>query len=230
MTSPHTDMAQTQGTGQQITGFHFHTKLDQTILLGRKAKNILEVLEGIRSIPKSSIYYHTHRFLQQHHYLSPEPPNDFAYWISEVLNDVVLGERLSSIDIVQFPSISELRNTFAGIIESHLTSIDKVKDCPRGEEFHFMSCRTFAFPTPYVASNLSEFRETLKRVSVNSLYYHIFDARLRLEKGDNDFSRWFNDLGKKALAEELTRLDPYTHTLEGLRKTILHLVEKYDTN
>ena len=82
--------------------FTFHTKLDQTLILGLKARTVEELLDGITRVPDSSIYHHTHRFLQQHHYLSPEPPNDFAYWVSEVLVDSVLGEQLSSVDTVQF--------------------------------------------------------------------------------------------------------------------------------
>src|ERR1051325_3139908 len=83
-----------------ISPFVFSTKFDQTILLGRKAASAEELLEGIREVPGSSIYFHTHKFLQQHHYLSPDPPNDFAYGISNVLNEQALGKILSSVDIV----------------------------------------------------------------------------------------------------------------------------------
>jgi hypothetical protein len=213
-----------------MTTFHFYAKLDQTLLLGQKGKNVPGLLEGIKSAPESCIYYHTHRFLQQHHYLSPEPPNDFAYWVTEVLGDKVLGEQLSSVDTIQFESISELRDKFISLIESYLASMEKIIDCPRGEEFHFMASRTFALPTPYFAQNLIEFRNILGHVSVSTIYYHIFDAKLRLGRGENDFSRWFDSNGMSALAEEVRNLDPYTYTLEGLRKRILVLTEKHDTN
>jgi Family of unknown function (DUF5752) len=210
--------------------FNFNTKLDQTILLGRKSKNIAELLEGIMTVPESSIYYHTHRYLQQHHYLSPEPPNDFAYWIREVLNDVALGEALSSVDIVQFDNLADLREQFIDIIQEHVQSADKIRDCPQGEEFHFMASRTFVLHTPYSANSLKEFRDVLKQISISSLYYHIFDAKLRLKKGENDFSRWFRDTGNPELADQVARLDPYSYTLEGLRSKILSLGERYDTN
>jgi len=213
-----------------MSDFQFYTKLDQTILLGKKANNIPELLDGIRSVPDSCIYYHTHRFLQQHHYLSPEPPNDFAYWVTQVLNDDVLGEQLSSVDIIQFQSIAELRSRFVSLIHAHITTVEKGGDCPRGEEFHFVACRTFALPTPYIARTLAEFKDALERVSVNALYYHIFDAKLRLERGENDFSKWFNGIGKPDLAEEVRNLDPYSHTLEGLRKRIIVMVSRHDTN
>jgi hypothetical protein len=211
-----------------MSEFYFFSKLDQALLLGRKAKNIKELLDGVKEVSSSSIYYHTHRFLQQHHYLSPEPPNDFAYWVNDVLNDPVLGEKLSSVDIVQFEKLEDLRQALVSTIETYLPNVEKIVDCPSGEEFHFMSCQTFVFRTPHSANNLTEFKESLQHVSINSIYFHVFDARLRLEKGDNDFSRWFNDLGFKKLATEVSHLDPYTQTLEGLRKRIIGLVSKHD--
>lgn len=213
-----------------MNDFYFHTKLDQTLLLGVKARNIQGLLEGIRRVPDSSIYYHTHRFLQQHHYLSPEPPNDFAYWVTDVMGDAALGEQLSSVDIIQFHDIEEVRSTFIGALETYLETAEQLTFSPHGEEFHFMASRLFAFPTTYVAKNLSEFVECLNKVSVNSLYFHIFDAKMRLKQDDNDFSRWFQDLGKKELAEEMRKLDPYAHTLEGLRKRITILVRRHDTH
>jgi hypothetical protein len=210
--------------------FYFNTKLDQTLLLGRTAKNIPELLEGVKEVPEASIYYHTHKFLHQHHFLSPEPPNDFSYWITEVLNDAQLGEIISSVDIIQFQSLEDLRSRFVEILSEQPLQERRTQLAPQGEEFHFMCSRTFVLRTPHVAHNLEEFTEVLKRVSVNSLYYHIFDAKLRLEKGENDFSRWFRDMGKPELAERVARLDPYTYTLEGLRSRIIRLVEQYGKN
>ena len=203
------------------------TKSDLTLLLGRKARNATELCAGLREVPAMSVYFHTHRFLQQHHYLSPEPPNDFAYWATNVLNDDVLGERLASIDIVQFVSIEQIRQRFLSLLEEHLQTAERKIDCPCGEEFHFMSCQTFAFPTPYVATSLREFRDMLPRVSISTIYYHMFDARMRPELGNNDFSIWIRDSGYPELARAIQALDPYSHTLEGLRKALASLIEEY---
>ena len=83
-------------------------------------------------------------------------------------------------------------------------------------------------PTPYVAWNLREFVECLKKIGVHSLYFHIFEARLRLERVTNDFSFWIKtSVGEPELAVEISRLDPYTFTLEALRGEIITRVEKY---
>jgi hypothetical protein len=210
--------------------FHFHTKLDQTLLLGIKARNVQGLLEGLRQVPDASIYHHTHRFLQQHHYLSPEPPNDFAYWVSDVMGDDILGEQLSSVDLIQFSTIAELRAKFVGILENYIESLERVTVSPAGEDFRFMASRLFVLSTGLVARTLREFLEMLGQVSVNSLYYHVFDAKLRLGRGQNDFSEWFSTLGLTELAEEMRSLDPYTYTLEGLRKRILVLGREYDNH
>ena len=73
--------------------FKFYTQLHIPELTGLKAANLQELLDLIKTVPGSVIYHHTHRFLQQHQYLSPEPPNDFAYWITGILGEEELGRR-----------------------------------------------------------------------------------------------------------------------------------------
>jgi len=203
----------------------FQTRLNLVELLGRRATTVRELLDGIREVPGASIYHHTHRFLQQHHYLSPEPPNDFAFWITERLGLDDVGERLASVDTVRYRRINDLRARYVEILEEVLAARrNSWPVCQEGEEFHFMSSRTFIIPLPYVARDAAEFLDILETVSVNSLYYHVFESRLRLERGENDFAVWFESRGDHELAAALSRLDPYTITLEGLRREIIRLV------
>jgi len=211
-----------------MSEFRFYSKLDLTVLLGKKAKNCQQLLDGIKQVPDSSIYFHTHRFLLQYHYLTPVPPNDFAQWALTSLNDDVLGEKLSSIDVIRFEDIGELRQRIVEVVGTHLSANGGKRESPSGEEFHFMASQSFIFPTPIVARSLAEFKTHLEQVSLNSLYHHMFDARMRLGRGENDFSAWFRGIGKPALADEIMRLDPYLHTLEGLRKQIEVLVQRHE--
>jgi hypothetical protein len=90
-----------------------------------------------------------------------------------------------------------------------------------------MRSRSFVFPTSISAGNLREFAEAIEKVDLFSLYHHIFESRLRLGRESNDFSFWLeSELGETALARSIARLDPYTHTLEGLRTQILGLVRQ----
>jgi hypothetical protein len=213
---------------KKVKPFHFSTQYYLVELLGIRAKNPEELLKGIKKVPESSIYYHTHKFLQQHLYLSPEPPNDFGFWTTNTLNLKELGESFTSIDTISFGNLEDLRKEFIRILEDYLENNGYTVNCPAGQEFHFMTCRTFVLPTKYFVHNLEEFTKIVKKISINSLYLHIFEAHLRKGIEGNDFSEWFRTLGKKKLSGEIAKLDPYTITLEGLREKILKLVKQYD--
>ena len=209
--------------------FKFQTRLHLTELTGLRAINLSQLAGFARDVPGSCIYHHTHRFLQQHQYLSPEPPNDFAYWVTDILGEDELGEELSSIDTIRYSAIRTLRERIVEVIEKYLKDnpLAKLKFAREGEEFHFIKSVSFILPTEYAASDLREFADILKKVTIESIYFHIFESRLRLEKNDNDFSNWIgNSLGNKALAEKISKLDPYTHTLEGLRNNLVDMIER----
>jgi len=209
--------------------FRFYTRLHLSEMTGLKAATLSQLLEIIKQVPDACIYHHTHKFLQQHQYISPEPPNDFAYWITEILGEADLGEQLASIDIMQFSEISALRSKIAEIIENYLAAnkISYMRFAKEGEEFHFMKTISFIIPTAYEVHNLAEFSEALKKITIDSIYFHIFEARLRLGKQTNDFSFWLEtSLGDKALGDQIASLDPYTRTLEDLRETIIETVNK----
>lgn len=212
----------------QTKTFRFFSRLNLTELTGLRASTLTQLLDLVRIVPGSCIYHHTHRFLQQHEYLSPEPPNDFAYWVREVLGDERLGEKLASIDTIKFKTIRSLREEIAGHIERHLKDdpFSRLRFSLENQEFYFMKSISFIFPTRYSASSLGEFLEVMRKITIDSIYFHMFEARLRLEKGTNDFSLWLEtSLGEKDLAYQLAQLDPYTYTLEDLRKKIIALAE-----
>lgn len=209
--------------------FKFSTRLHLSELTGLRATTLGQLLDLIREVPGSCIYHHTHRFLQQHQYLSPEPPNDFAYWVTNILGEDELGERLVSLDIMQYSTIRDLREKIALIIENYLNDspFAKLKFSRSGDEFYFIKSVSFILPTNYAAYDLREFSEILKKITIDSIYYHIFEARLRLEKPTNDFAFWIeNSLGDKALADSISSFDPYTRTLEDLRETLVKIIEE----
>ena len=207
--------------------FQFYSEFNMPILLGKKAKNINELIAGMKTVPDASIYYHTHRFLKQHHFLIPELPNDFAYWLRTVLNLRELGEMASSINIVECENIEQLRDKLTAVFEDFKFKDAFTVHCAPGYEFQFMSCRSVIFKLPQKAQNLQEFEKILQSVSIYAFYYHMFEPKLRRGKKTNDFSDWFKQIGENELAEKLSSLDPYTMTLEELRKKILNFIKLY---
>jgi hypothetical protein len=207
--------------------FKFYSEYNLPVLLGRKASNVYELLDGMKSVPLASFYYHTHKFLRQHHYLVPEPPNDFAYWVRNVLLQPELGEKIASINIAGYNNLGDIKNSMIDIIENHGRSAYGI-NCQEGYEFQFMSCITFWFKNRYEASNVKEFSDVLKKIDISTFYVNIFSSKLRRGKSRNDFAEWFELIGEHEIADKLSKIDPYTMTLEGLRKKIINLIESHD--
>jgi small-conductance mechanosensitive channel len=207
--------------------FHFQSLTHLTEITGLKAKNLKELVELLKKAPDSAIYYHTHRFLEEHQYLTPGSSNDFALWVSDALGNEVLGERLASIDTFWFPNLGALRGRLVGVIEECIADRSDSREAEPGREFHLMKSVTVVLPTGYVVHDLRELVETLRKVSLGSLFFHIFESRFRLGRGLNDFSIWLQDsLGEAELGEAIARLDPYTYTLEGLRSALIQLIDR----
>ena len=208
--------------------FKFCTRLTLTEVTGRKAYNTAELLESIKAADDAVIYHHTHRFIKQSHHLVPEGANDFAYWVANTLQADRLGEELTSIDIVQYHSLADIKNAFVKMLERHIAeNPGQMRTVAPGREFHFMRAIRFSLPTECSATDYAGFIECLRKVSVSSLYLHVFEARLRPPYGVDDFSHWFRtNFNDEIVGREISRLDPYSYTLEGLRQRIIRILEK----
>ncbi len=209
--------------------FKFYTKSSLPELTNLRATTLIELAELIKKVPESSIYHHTHNFLRQHQDILQEPLNDFAYWIKYILKEEELGEILASIDTVKFKTIEDLRNIIVNIIEEYLdmNPSSKLKFAENGEGFNFIKSISFIYATNYEAHNINEFKEILMKVTSDSIYFHMFEARLRLNKKTNDFSLWFEKyLEDKELSDKISMLDPYSYTLEELRHTLIYMINK----
>ncbi|MCK6555971.1 DUF5752 family protein [Candidatus Binatia bacterium] len=211
--------------GRKREPFRFCSSLNLTLLTDRRAADLHQLLGHLRVVSGSVIYFHTHHFLVQHQYVSPEPPNDFAFWVTHDLQEPRLGEELAAIDMVQFRTIRALRERIVATIERFVAGAAEHRVAPPEREFHFRESVSFVVPTGHVASSPAELATCIAQVGFGALMFHFFDARLRLERGANDFSEWLaRECGETALAHAIARLDPYTYTLDGLRHQVVSLI------
>jgi hypothetical protein len=206
--------------------FYFNSA-SHLLRIGReKATNLQELLEAIRSCPDASIFQHTFQTLEEHHFIREGFSNDFAHWAFAACNEVELAERLSAVDIREFTSIPALRERLVHLIETYLQTNPRAATRTAMEPFYLMAADLVVIPTPYVARNLEEFADGLRKVSIHSIYYHFIDARLRIKLNTNDFSAWLDrELDMRKAAERIDQIDIYTSTLEGVRRSILKVIE-----
>ncbi|HEY6252671.1 MAG TPA: DUF5752 family protein [Candidatus Angelobacter sp.] len=206
--------------------FYFNSAA-HLLQIGREKANCLqELLEAIRTCPDAAIFQHTFQTLEEHHFIKEGFSNDFAHWAFAACNEVELAERLSSLDIREFTSIQDLRARLVQLIDAYLQKNPKAGTRLAMEPFYVMAADLVVIPTPYVARNLEEFADGLRQVSIHSIYYHFIDARLRLQLNTNDFSSWLEqELDLRQAGERLKNIDIYTSTLEGVRRSILKIIE-----
>lgn len=191
--------------------------------IGReKANNLGELLEALRLVPDDSIFQHTFRTLQEHHFIREGFSNDFAHWAFASCNEVSLAERLASLDVREYTSLPSLRERIIKIVEDYIQQNPRSRERAALEPFYFCASDTIVLPTELSAKNLEEFIDTIEKVSLHSVHYHFIEARLRLKLTSNDFSVWLErELELPALAERLNRIDIYTATLQDVRRQIV---------
>jgi uncharacterized protein DUF5752 len=206
--------------------FHFNSSANLLRIQKERANNLQELLEAVRSCPEESIFQHTIQTLQEHHYIREGFSNDFAHWTYSECNEAGLAERLASIDIRTFTSIESMREHIVRTLEDYLKWNPLARDRAALKPFYFLSSQSVVIPTPFVAHNLGEFIDELKKVSVHSIHHHFIEARLRLKMISNDFSVWLDtDIGLSKTAASLNRIDIYTLTLEDVRNQLVRILQ-----
>ena len=189
---------------------------------GKKARNLKELRDIVAVVSAGSIFHHTYQYFMRERFL--EYTNDFAQWAGEGLEERALAEELSNIDPYEFRDTEEVRKRLLDIIGGYLERFPDPRDAMAGDEFYFNETVTIIYPAGIRAENLAEFLIAIRFIDVNAVYYHFYDARVRL--GTDDFSAWFERvIGKPALAEAVRAIDPFMHDLEWIRRYIAGAVE-----
>jgi hypothetical protein len=210
-----------------LAPFSFVGCVELKEMLGRRARDEMELLEHMEEIPAESIYYHTYSYFLRYRYLKGPYPNDFATWVAHEVGDNVLGERLGILNPFAFDSVEALRNEIISIIDDHLQEIPVVPGIVHGEPFEFMSSRIIEIPTGIEVETFEDFLAALEEVDVSVIYFHVFEAQLRMGKRESDFAIWLETaVGQKELADRLNNIDPYLLSLEELRAQIIAICQE----
>lgn len=206
----------------EIQSFEFMECVTILKATGKRARNIRELRELINTISDESLFHHTYQYFLKGHIL--EYTNDFAHWVGESLEERALSERLSNIDPFAFQDMDGLRQKFQSETEDFIGQFPNPRDAIPGDEFYFNETITIIFPVGIQAKNLAEFLIAARYVDPACIYYHFYEARVR--HGTDDFSTWIEDvLDNPGLATAIRAIDPFMHTIEGIRTHIVEAVE-----
>lgn len=207
---------------EEIKPFEFKQCTSILRSTGWRAKGLRDLRDAMAGISDESLFHHTYQYFLKGHML--EYTNDFAHWAGESLEERILAELLSNIDPYDFESIADLRHELLDVIDNYLKEFPEPRDAMPRDEFCFNETVTITFPIGVKARNLAEFLIAVRHVDPASIYYHFYEARVRL--GADDFSMWVDAIGKKELAERIRAVDPFMHSIEGIRAHIAEAVDE----
>jgi hypothetical protein len=207
--------------------FYFNTS-EHLLRIGReKAATLSQLLEALRCCPPESVFQHTFRTLQEHHFIRRGFSNDFAHWALSACSEPALAERLASVDVREFTSIEDLRQSLVRVLEDYVQHSPDAAMRNADEPFHFCAADIVVLPTSFVPDTLPGFADGLRSVSIHSIHHHFIEARLRLKLMSNDFSQWLlEEMGLPDAARAVNHIDIYTVTMENVRQQIVGIVER----
>ena len=207
--------------------FYFNTS-EHLLRIGRqRASNLSELLQALQTCPDDSIFQHTFRTLQEHHFIRQGFSNDFAHWTLFACNEPALAEQFASVDVRAFTAIEGLRRRMVEILDEFLQSHNLSGSRPAHEPFYFCAADIVVLPTGFCADTLPAFLDGLNQVTVHSIHHHFIEARLRLHRMSNDFSQWLEEeVGLAEPADAIERIDIYANTMEGVRRQIARIVSR----
>ena len=204
--------------------FEFRQSVSILKSTGKKAGTLRELRDRIATISEESIYHHMYQYFQKGH--AREYTNDFAHWAGESLEERALSERLSNIDPYTYAGIEDLRKAILSVVDDHLEKFPEPREAMQKDEFHFTQTVTLVFPTGTWARNMAEFLMAIKYVDSGCICYHFYEARKRLGATVDDFTAWLEgSLNKTELAARIRAIDPFMHSIEGIREHIAAAIE-----
>ncbi len=199
------------------------------IATGKRAQNLRELRDNLRTIHPDSIYYHFWGGLLRPRFDDPEYHNDFAIWSRYALQDAMLAERLGIIDPTDFTDLEGLREELVELVEERLDQLEWVPWSKPDKQFYFVRSQIIVFDTHSRIERPEELAWAVPRMSIGSIFVHFVDARRRSQDGLDDFRAWIAGCfdGYEDLCNSLARLDPFFSGLSELRKELIKVFNSY---
>ena len=192
---------------------------------GRKARDLRELRDVLAAVSDQSIYHHTCEYFVKE--MGVEYTNDFAHWAGEFLEERSLAEQLSTVDPFDYRDNPDVRSALLARIDAYLVQSPSPRAVWPGDEFCFNEAVSVIFPAGIRVRNLAEFLLAIKYIEPAAIYYHFYEARMRLGGGRDDFSEWLESaLEETELAGKIRSIDPFMNTLEEIRARLIQEVEQ----
>src|SRR5579863_2967375 len=99
--------------------FYFNSSAHLLRIGRERATNLVELLQALRTCSEDSVFQHTFRTLEEHHFIREGFSNDFAHWAFSACNEPGLAERLASVDVREFTSVEAVRERILYLVDAY---------------------------------------------------------------------------------------------------------------
>ena len=124
--------------------------------------------------------------------------------------------------------MASLRSVLVDAIEERLWGADRVPWCRPGLELHLIGSRVISYDTGERLTTPATLAETLQRLSIRSLFFHVHEARRRTGGRTDDFSAWLEKYGAdNSLVAKLRAIDFYFLNLNQLRQEFIAVFRQH---
>jgi hypothetical protein len=206
--------------------FRFRDAVRLTAPTGVSAATLREFRDVVERVEPRVLHHHLREVPLRFTFTFWDYPNDFAIWAASALENRALAERLSVLDAFHERDLELLRERVLDAVELALGEDGSTLPVPSGQEFHFSSSIAVELDLGVEAGTVPELIAQLRVVPATSLYYHLFEGRLRSPEGWDDISLWLLEAGFPAPAHRLRDLDIYLASLESCRRVAIELLER----
>jgi hypothetical protein len=187
---------------------------------GRVARDLDELLRGIRECSAASLFYHSHQHQLRHPAVDELHPADFVAWVNGVVQDRETAERLSFVIEHRGGSPDELRAALGEVLEALPEKTRLTRDAPEEGQFEFLEMESVLVPTERYCRNCDELLDHLAETNPSVIFYHLVEQPW-LAPDQPSLIGWVREQGDQRLVGWLEEAARSGLPLEEMRRRLL---------
>jgi hypothetical protein len=123
-------------------------------LIDIKARSLTELRVKLPEAPGTSNFSHTHQKFLVHNFQRSRHDSNFTHLVSKALREEALTEKLSTIDLLAFITVRQLRDAIIQAVDVYLCALVHTPyECHLDDVFPFFRSRSIVLPTGFIAEN-----------------------------------------------------------------------------
>lgn len=190
----------TEGDGSVSFELHGAVYLYQST--GTRAANLDDLLRLIREADAQTLFLHTQMPRLRSSLGEDTPTDDLSAWVSGVVQDREIGERLAFATHTTSPSIEEVRAALVQVLEAVPERTRIERDAPHGGEFEPLRFDAVSVPTGLHVETPEDLVEALGRSDRTVWFHHLIEEPWLSGPG-SALVEWVRATGDRKLADAL---------------------------